>query len=409
MKKLTLDALLQSINEDSSVNSLIQSSPVCHKIFDPDFKLQFLSNSGVVALQIENIEDYYGHTFPTDAAPKITRDIFNEHLHLAAKGETNTIEYSFDVDGNVLWYRTTLSPFFNTDGNLIYIRADSMDITERKLAEEALHEAHDNLETRVEQRTTELKLSNEELKKEIIERQRAEKTLKNTYKQLLHSEKLAALGKLSASFAHEFNNPLTVVIRSLDHISDTLHLDKNNQKLFHSVNKECVRMASMVQKLLDFHKPSSGEIEHVDIHTLIDEILLLQESALNKKSIKFKKHYAPQMPKIRMVPDQIKQVLLNLVQNAEEAITGEDGMITISTENTGDQIKIKIQDSGAGIPPQNLESVFDPFFSTKKNQQGMGLGLSISFGIAQAHGGILKVESEPSAGTTFTLALPRKG
>ena len=136
MKKLTLDALLQSINEDSIVNSLIQSSPVCHKIFDPDFKLQFISNSGVVALQIENVEDYYGHTFPTDSAPKFTRDSFNEHMRLAAKGETNTIEYSFEVDGNVIWFRTTLSPFFNTDGNLIYIKADSMDITSTKKTEE---------------------------------------------------------------------------------------------------------------------------------------------------------------------------------------------------------------------------------------------------------------------------------
>jgi len=283
------------------------------------------------------------------------------------------------------------------------------DITERKLAEEALREAHDNLETRVEQRTTELKLSNEELKKEIIERQRAEKTLKNTYKQLLHSEKLNQAGKLSADFAHEFNNPLTVVIRGLDHISDTLHLDENSQKLFHTVNKECVRMADLVQKLLDFHRPSPGNKAHVDIHTLIDEMLLLQESTLSQKSIKVEKHYAPQLPKVHVVADQIKQILLNLIKNAHEAITGEEGMITIGTESTGDQIKIKIQDTGEGISPQNLEFVFDPFFTTKKGQQGTGLGLSVSFGIVKAHGGDLSVESKPGAGSTFTLALPGKG
>jgi PAS domain S-box-containing protein len=136
MNKLTLSALLQSINEDSSVNSLIQSSPVCHKIFDPDFKLQFMSRSGVTALKIENVEEFYGYIFPTDIAPKITRDIFNETMHLASKGETNTVEYSFTVDGNVIWFRTTISPFFNTDGDLIYITADSMDITSTKKAEE---------------------------------------------------------------------------------------------------------------------------------------------------------------------------------------------------------------------------------------------------------------------------------
>ena len=117
--------MLRSINEDSSVNSLVQSSPVCHKIFDPDFKLKFMSKSGVTALKIENIEEFYGHTFPTDVAPKSTRDIFNETLHCAAGGETKTIEYSFEVDGNAIWYRTTISPFFDPDNNLLYITADS--------------------------------------------------------------------------------------------------------------------------------------------------------------------------------------------------------------------------------------------------------------------------------------------
>jgi PAS domain S-box-containing protein len=136
MKNLTLDSLLKSINEDSSVNSIIQSSPVCHKIFDPNFKLRFMSHSGVSALQIENIDDFYGHIFPTDAAPQSTRDIVNEHMHLATKGETNTVEYSFEVDGNVIWFRTTISPFFNSDDELIYITADSMDITSSKKLEE---------------------------------------------------------------------------------------------------------------------------------------------------------------------------------------------------------------------------------------------------------------------------------
>ena len=88
----TLEAILKSVNEDLNVNSLVQSSPVCHKIFDPDFNLRFMSKSGVTALKIEDIEDFYGKVFPTDAAPKATRDIVNKCMHLASKGETNTIE-----------------------------------------------------------------------------------------------------------------------------------------------------------------------------------------------------------------------------------------------------------------------------------------------------------------------------
>jgi PAS domain S-box-containing protein len=138
MKRLTIESILKSVNEDSSVNTLVESSPVCHKIFDPDFKLKFMSKSGVAALKIENIEDFYGHIFPTDAAPKNTRDVFNETMRLATKGQKNTIEYSFAVDGEVIWYRTAISPFFNEEGNLIYITADSMDITSTKQTEEII-------------------------------------------------------------------------------------------------------------------------------------------------------------------------------------------------------------------------------------------------------------------------------
>ncbi|MBT3510516.1 MAG: response regulator [Nitrospina sp.] len=136
MNNLTLDALLKSVNEDSSVNSLVQASPVCHKIFDPDFKLKFMSKSGVTALKVESAEDFYGKIFPTDDAPKATRDIVNKYMHLASEGETNTIEYSFEVDKKVIWFRTTISPYFDAEGNLIYITADSMDITSNKKIEE---------------------------------------------------------------------------------------------------------------------------------------------------------------------------------------------------------------------------------------------------------------------------------
>jgi signal transduction histidine kinase len=132
----TLEAILKSVNEDLNVNSLVQASPVCHKIFDPDFNLKFMSKSGVTALLIENIEDFYGKVFPTDAAPKATRDIVKKHMHLASEGETNTIEYSFEVAGEVIWYRTTISPYFSNEGDLAYITADSMDVTSIKQIEE---------------------------------------------------------------------------------------------------------------------------------------------------------------------------------------------------------------------------------------------------------------------------------
>ena len=232
--------------------------------------------------------------------------------------------------------------------------------------------------------------------------------LQITREQLLHSEKLSAMGSLSASFAHEFNNPLTVVLRGLDHLSGEMLQEDKNKKLFNMINKECVRMAGLVQKLMDFHAPSSGQKELVDTHNLIDEILFLQEPLLHQKLIKIDKYFAYDLPKIHVIPDQIKQVILNLVKNAEEAFMGEKGTVTIITEKTEDGVKIMVRDTGVGISPQNLKLVFDPFFSTKKKAKGMGLGLSVSFSIAKAHGGNLSVESKSGVGSTFILTLPRK-
>ena len=230
--------------------------------------------------------------------------------------------------------------------------------------------------------------------------------LQITREQLLHSEKLSAMGNLSASFAHEFNNPLTVVIRGLDHLSDQIIQEDQNKKLFDMINKECVRMAGLVKKLMEFHTPSSGEKELMNVHDLINEVLVLQEPILHQKSIMLAKKFAYQLTEIHVIPDQIKQVLMNLINNAEDAIMDKKGTITITTENTGDGVKIMVRDTGQGISPQNLKSVFDPFFTTKKKSQGMGLGLSVSFSIAKAHNGYLSVESKLGVGSTFILALP---
>jgi len=145
MEKLTLCGLLKTINENPSINSLIQSSPICHKIFDPDLKMQFMSNSGVTALQIENVEDLYGKSFPPDGSPESTREIIIEHMHRATKGETSIAEYHFIVEGEAMWFRTSFSPFFDSDGDLMYVRADSMDITDKENAEINLKKSRQEL------------------------------------------------------------------------------------------------------------------------------------------------------------------------------------------------------------------------------------------------------------------------
>ncbi len=262
------------------------------------------------------------------------------------------------------------------------------DITERRQAEIALEKAHGELEQQIEKRTLELKDSHE---------------------QLLHSEKLAAIGGLSASIAHEFNNPLQGIMTVIKGVKRRAALDAEDVKLVDMAINECTRMKDLINSLQDFNRPSSGKIAPMNIHAAIDSLLMLSKKEYIIKGIVVKTHYAEDMVQIKGVADQIKQVVLNLLNNAAYACKRGD-TITIITEVVGKKdIVIKIQDSGKGIKSEHISKIFDPFFSTKPKIKGTGLGLSVSYGIVKKHGGRIDVISEPGRGSTFTITLPIAG
>lgn len=262
---------------------------------------------------------------------------------------------------------------------------------ERKQAEQKLKEYHLQLEELVEIRTAELK---------------------TTQEKLIHSAKLSAVGKLSASIAHEFNNPIcgirNVLTRINDRIVNDISLDETHKELAALAIKECDRVAVLIRKLQDFHKPSSGIVEPIIIHDAIDEMILMTKKKFKERKVELEKFYTDGMPKVEAVSDQIKQVILNMLQNAEDAIPEGGGKITITTERSGLFIRISIHDTGSGIPPQYMDNIFEPFFTTKPAVKGTGLGLSISYSIIKKHGGNIEVKSKPGEGTTFTIILPIK-
>jgi signal transduction histidine kinase len=135
----------------------------------------------------------------------------------------------------------------------------------------------------------------------------------------------------------------------------------------------------------------------------------MTEKKLKEKKIKLKTHYADDIPPIVAVSDQIRQVILNLLQNAEGAITEEGGKIAITTQRDGSCIKIYVQDTGCGILTENMKSIFEPFFTTKASVKGTGLGLFVSYGIVKKHGGNIEIQSQPGKGTIFTVTLPING
>jgi len=294
------------------------------------------------------------------------------------------------------------------------------------LAEDNLRKTLNNLEDRVEERTKEVAAQNLILQEEIRERKNIEealkaiqneleqrveertKELKITHAQLLHAEKLSAIGNLSASIAHEFNNPLQGVMNIIKGVQRRVSLDKDETELINMAVIECNRMRDLIKSLQDFNRPTSGKIASVDIHAAVESLLLLGKNEYSTRNIKIKRKYAENMPLIKAVSDQIKQVFLNLLNNASAACY-KGGTITVQTEVQNQNVVVRFHDTGIGIKPEDKKHIFEPFFTTKPEVKGTGLGLSVSYGIIKEHGGKITVESTPGKGTTFSVTLPIEG
>ncbi len=230
--------------------------------------------------------------------------------------------------------------------------------------------------------------------------------LQESHIRYLHAEKLSVIGKLSASIAHEFNNPLQGVITILKGLKRRAILEDEDMELLDLAIEENERMKNLVRSLQDFNQPARGRKSKMDVHVTMDSLLLLYKSDFENKGISTIVNYAEKLPRILAIPDQIKQVFLNLLNNAMDACTEADRVITISTRQEGQRIVIAIKDSGIGIIPENLDLIYHPFFTTKSEVKGTGLGLSICHGIIRNHQGEIHVESQPGKGSTFTVLLP---
>ncbi|HEU5052901.1 MAG TPA: ATP-binding protein [Hanamia sp.] len=305
-----------------------------------------------------------------------------------------------------------------------------------KVRQKALEEEENNkvisamkaqLEVQVAERTKELQQQKEELEVAL-------KELKATQSQLIQSEKMASLGELTAGIAHEIQNPLNFV-NNFSEVSNELvdemkeelasgntamaieisnDLKQNLEKILHHGK----RADGIVKGMLQHSRSSSGQKEPTDINALADEYLRLAYHGLRAKDKSFnaemKTDFDESIGKINIVPQDVGRLILNLLTNAFYAVTEKkkklnsdfQPTVSVATKKSGNRVFITVSDNGNGIPADLQKKIFQPFFTTKPTGEGTGLGLSLSYDIAQAHGGEIKMKTEEGVGTAFTIELP---
>jgi two-component system NtrC family sensor kinase len=232
---------------------------------------------------------------------------------------------------------------------------------------------------------------------------------------LLQSQKLAAIGELSAGIAHEINNPLAIIRQEAEWMAQLLKKlggahPKETEELqgsVHQIVQQVDRCTEIIRNLLDFARKRDPVIQAVEVNRIIEDMTMLVEKEAKHNNIAIVRQYDQDLPMIYSDAPQLRQVILNFLTNATYAI-GKEGVITITTRLKGSEaVDIVISDTGCGISAENLRKIFDPFFTTKPPGKGTGLGLSICHGIIQRLGGRIAVASQVGQGTTFTITLPR--
>ena len=317
---------------------------------------------------------------------------------------------------------------YEVDGRVNHIRCNLRDVTE------GVHAEHE-----LRRRTQKLIAANERLRQ-------INEELKQTQAQLIHSEKLAALGTLTAGMAHEINNPLAFAVNNLAILqrdigevfkivawyeditsdlngsrpelsaalarfrdeSDLLYLEESMPRIVHSTYKGLLRVAQIVEKLRGFARLDRAEIGEIEINESIDQCLIMLTETTSRLRITVDRQFGD-IPPIEGAVADLNQVFLDLLVNSARAIeeTGrDDGRIVIKTERLAEDIMIEIRDNGCGISPDVIPKIFDPFFTTKPLGEGMGLGLSVSHGIVTKQGGRIEVSSQHGQGSCFRVVLP---
>jgi signal transduction histidine kinase len=298
-------------------------------------------------------------------------------------------------EGERLHIEVSVYPVWEKDGKISKFIHISRDITKQKMEEEEITRRLEGM---------------------VIERTRQ---LKETHDKLLHQDKMSSLGKLSASVVHEINNPiagilnLTMLIKRIVEEGSVGH-KKDLETFLHYLSlmeTETRRISRIVTNLLAFSRESGMEFKKVDINRLIEKTLFLNANLLKLNGVKVEKSYYQELPEIIGSEDHLQQVFMNIISNAAESIEADKGgVLSVKTRylKKSGRVSIRFEDTGIGIDKKNVSKIFEPFFTTKKKGKGVGLGLSVAYGLIRDHGGTIYVTPDKVKGNTFTVRLPLK-
>jgi two-component system NtrC family sensor kinase len=231
------------------------------------------------------------------------------------------------------------------------------------------------------------------------------RNLADTQHQLAQADKLASVGRLAAGIAHEINNPLTGVLSYASLLRKRMEHDPSACEDLDVIVRETVRCRDIIRGLLDFARPAAPARKVMDLNEVVRRAVSVVMTQLSLNHVDLSLDMASDLPAVHADANQIQQVVVNLLLNAADAIGTEGGRIRVTTRpSLPSWVELLLEDNGRGIPPEDLPRIFEPFFTTKGNH-GTGLGLAVSWGIVEAHGGALEVQSEPGRGTRFILRL----
>jgi len=299
-------------------------------------------------------------------SPENAAKFMGEMEKVVKSGKSVTYESIMNWQGEKLWFIDQMSPIKDSAGNVKGVVTISRNITERKKAEEELAEYR---------------------------------------KQLHQSERLAATGRLAASIAHEINNPLQAISFNLDFVKSTVLDDFKEKRSIEQVEIGTKRIKNTVKQLLDIHRGKVETKEIVNVNNIIEATLNLLKNQLMINKIEVKKSLSTNIPLITGITQELYQIFMNLIMNAQDAME-KGGILNIITDVKDNKLRIIFEDNGCGISEEDMGHIFEPFFTTKSAILGTGLGLSISKGIIESFGGNIDVKSTIGKGSSFTITFP---